>query len=30
MPGSWLMPLGHVLMFPLMAVAMLLSGGDHH
>lgn len=31
MPGSWLMPLGHVLMLPLMAVAMLLparSGSD--
>ncbi len=29
MPGSWLMPVGHVLMFPLMAVAMLLPSGDH-
>ena len=27
MPGSWLMPLGHVLMLPLMAVAMLLPSG---
>jgi flagellar biosynthetic protein FliP len=30
MPGSLLMPLGHVLMFPLMAVAMLLPAGDRH
>jgi hypothetical protein len=30
MPGSWLLPLGHVLMLPLMAVAMLLPSGDHH
>ena len=28
MPGSWLLPLGHVIMLPLMAVAMLLPG-DH-
>ena len=28
-PGSWLLPLGHVIMLPLMAVAMLLPG-DHH
>ncbi len=30
MPGSWLVPLGHVVMLPLMAVAMLLPAGDHH
>jgi peptidoglycan/LPS O-acetylase OafA/YrhL len=30
MPGSWLMPLGHVLMLPLMAVAMLLPSGRAH
>ena len=30
MPGSWLMPLGHAVMLPLMAVAMLLPSGDHH
>jgi hypothetical protein len=30
MPGSWLMPLGHVLMLPLMAVAMLLPSGHRH
>jgi hypothetical protein len=27
MPGSWLLPLGHVAMLPLMAVAMLLPPG---
>jgi hypothetical protein len=30
MPGSWLLPLGHLVMLPLMAVAMLLPSGDHH
>jgi flagellar biosynthetic protein FliP len=30
MPGSWLLPLGHVLMLPLMAVAMLLPAGHDH
>jgi hypothetical protein len=30
MPGSWLLPLGHVLMLPLMAVAMLVPSGRHH
>ena len=30
MPGSWLLPLGHVLMLPLMAVALLLPSGHHH
>jgi hypothetical protein len=29
MPGSWLLPLGHLLMLPLMAVAMLLPAGRH-
>jgi hypothetical protein len=29
MPGSWLVPLGHVIMLPLMAVAMLLPSGHH-
>jgi hypothetical protein len=26
MPGAWLLPLGHLIMLPLMAVAMLLPG----
>ena len=30
MPGSWLLPLGHVVMLPLMAVAMLLPAGHEH
>jgi hypothetical protein len=30
MPGSWLLPLGHVIMLPLMAVAMLLPSGHRH
>jgi peptidoglycan/LPS O-acetylase OafA/YrhL len=30
MPGSWLLPLGHVLMLPLMAVVMLLPAGHEH
>ncbi|HEY6746299.1 MAG TPA: hypothetical protein VI357_11345 [Mycobacteriales bacterium] len=30
MPGDWLLPLGHVLMLPLMAVAMLVPSGRHH
>jgi hypothetical protein len=30
MPGSWLLPLGHVLMLPLMAVALLVPGGHRH
>ena len=30
MPGSWLVPLGHVLMLPLMAVALLLPSGHRH
>jgi flagellar biosynthetic protein FliP len=29
MPGAWLLPLGHVVMLPLMAVAMLLPPGHH-
>jgi flagellar biosynthetic protein FliP len=30
MPGDWIMPLGHVVMLPLMAVAMLLPSGHRH
>jgi peptidoglycan/LPS O-acetylase OafA/YrhL len=29
LPGDWLLPLGHVIMLPLMAVAMLVPGGRH-
>lgn len=30
MPGDWIMPLGHVFMLPLMAVAMLVPSGHRH
>lgn len=30
MPGDWLLPLGHVLMLPLMALAMLVPSGHRH
>jgi hypothetical protein len=30
LPGNWLMVLGHVIMLPLMAVAMLVPSGHHH
>jgi hypothetical protein len=30
LPGDWLMVLGHLIMLPLMAVAMLVPSGHHH